>query len=69
MPYRAGDETVVIEGVVEHTTAKAYLVEPTLGGGQFWLPKSQVINKTEPDVDGNCVFTITEWIAKQNGLI
>mgnify|MGYP001083449263 CR=1 FL=1 len=64
---RRDEDTVVIEGKVQHTTAKAWLVELTLGG-EVWLPKSQVVNKSDPDFDGNCEFEITEWIAKQNNL-
>jgi hypothetical protein len=28
---------------------------------QTWLPKSQVVGMTEPDENGNRVFTVTLW--------
>ena len=62
MPYRAGDPTVEVEARIETSTAKAYLIEPTMGKvTQTWLPKSQVVGMTEPDENGNRVFTVTEW--------
>ena len=67
MPYREGDETVALEAKIEHATQKAYLIYPTLGG-EYWLPKSQVATKSEPDGDGNVVFEVTRWWADKNGL-
>lgn len=62
MPYRPGDPTVMLEARIEHTSAKAYLIEPVLGKvKQVWLPKSQVIQMDEPNEDGNRMFTVTEW--------
>ena len=62
MPYRVGDPTVELEARVETTTAKAYLIEPTMGKQrEVWLPKSQVAGMTERDEHGNCVFTVTRW--------
>ena len=62
MPYRPGDPTVEVEARVEVTTAKAYLIEPTMGKvQQTWLPKSQVVQMTDPDENGNRVFTVTLW--------
>lgn len=68
MGYRNGDETVAVEGKIEMTTAKAYLVHFTLGG-ECWLPKSQVVSMEEPDMDGNRNIIITQWIAEKNGLV
>jgi hypothetical protein len=69
MGYRAGDETYEFEGKVEHVTAKARLVVPTMGPAQVWVPKSQTVSMSEPDADGNCVFTVTKWwYDKQEGL-
>ena len=68
MGYRNGDETVAIEGKIEMTTAKAYLVSLTLGG-EAWVPKSQVVNVEEPDIDGNRTFIVTQWIAEKNGWV
>jgi hypothetical protein len=62
MPYRPGDDTVEVEAKVETATAKAYLIEPTMGRiDKVWLPKSQVVGMTEPDEHGNRVFTVTQW--------
>lgn len=64
---RIGDETVAVEGKIIFSTPKAYLVEMTLGG-EYWLPKSQLVAMSDPDIDGNREFIITEWIAEKNGL-
>ena len=62
MPYRPGDETVEVEARIEMRTAKAYLIEPTMGiKDKVWLPKSQVIEVTEPDENGTSIFTVTRW--------
>jgi hypothetical protein len=62
MPYRPGDPTREVEARVEVTTAKAYLIEPTMGRvSQTWLPKSQVVGMTEADENGLRTFTVTEW--------
>jgi hypothetical protein len=68
MGYRNGDETVVIEARVAFSTAKAHLIEMTLGG-ECWLPKSQVVDMGEADMDGNREFTVTLWIAEKNGWV
>ena len=68
MGYRAGDETYEFEGKIEHTTAKAYLVVPTMGVSQVWLPKSQVVRMDDPDIDGNCTFVVTQWWASKQDL-
>lgn len=69
MGFRGGDETVELEGKIEVTTAKAYLIIPTMGPAEVWLPKSQVVSMSDPDIDGNRNFVVTEWIAKKNGLV
>ena len=61
MPYRDGDETYDFEGKIETATAKAILVVPTMGPAQVWVPKSQIAKQTEPDGEGNIVFTVTAW--------
>lgn len=69
MPYRPGDSTVELEARVTNSTAKAYLIEPTLGHlWEVWLPKSQVVGETEPDERGLRTFTVTEWWYKKSGL-
>ncbi len=65
---RSGDETYEFEAQVEAETAKAFLVVPTIGE-QFWLPKSQVVEKFPPDPEGRCTFVVKEWIARKNGLV
>lgn len=65
--FKNGDETVAIEGKVMHQTPKAYLIEATLGG-EYWLPKSQIVSMSDPDIDGNREIVITDWIAGKNGL-
>lgn len=62
MPYRPRDPTVEFEARVINATAKAYLIEPTLGHKwEVWLPKSQVVGQTDPDSNGLRTFTVTEW--------
>jgi hypothetical protein len=69
MPYRAGDPTIDIEARIETSTAKAYLIEPTMGTKeQVWLPKSQTVQMGEPDDNGNRIFTVTDWWYRQAGL-
>jgi hypothetical protein len=62
MPYRPGDPTVEVEARIEITTAKAYLIEPTMSmKSEVWLPKSQVVGMTDPDENGIRIFTVTQW--------
>jgi hypothetical protein len=69
MPYRPGDPTVQIEAEIEHTTAKAYLIRPTMGSKeQVWLPKSQTVEMGDPDDNNLRVFTVTLWWHNQAGL-
>jgi len=69
MPYRDGDPTVELEAKIEVTTAKAYLIYPTMGAKkEVWLPKSQTVQMGEPNEDGNRVFTVTQWWATQAGI-
>jgi hypothetical protein len=64
MPYRAGDPTVDLEATIEVTTAKAYLIHPTMGSKkEIWLPKSQVVGISDPDENGQKIFTVTKWWA------
>jgi hypothetical protein len=60
---------VEVEAVIETTTAKAYLIYPSMGPKpEVWLPKSQTVGMTEPDENGCRTFTVTEWWYKQAGL-
>lgn len=68
MPYREGDPTYELEGKTVNQTLKAYLVDITLVGEQ-WIPKSQVVSVSDPDVKGNRDWVVTEWWARQAGLI
>jgi len=62
MPYRPGDPTYKFEAKIEVTTAKAYLIEPTMGEKkEVWLPKSQTVSMTEPDENGNRILEVTLW--------
>lgn len=66
MGYRSGDPTEMLEAVIEHTTAKAYLINPTMGSKrEVWLPKSQVVEMGDSDENGNRIFTVTEWWYKR----
>lgn len=68
MGYRPGDELITIEGKIEAVTLKAYLVIPTMGPAQVWIPKSQIASSTDPDADGNILFEVTKWwYDKQEG--
>ena len=69
MPYRPGDPLVTIEARIEVTTAKAYLIEPTMGSKkQVWCPKSQIVEMSEPDENGNRTFEVTEWWIGVSGI-
>lgn len=52
------------EGRIEHSTAKAWLVDPTVGS-QVWVPKSQCRSKTEVD-EGLFVFVVSDWWYRKN---
>lgn len=70
MPYRPGDPTVQVEGRIEVTTAKAHLIEPTMGKlKEVWLPKSQLVGMTDADENGNRVFTVTQWWADKSEIL
>lgn len=60
MGYRRNEEEFTFEAKVEFGTAKAMLIEMTLGG-KYWLPKSQIIAQTAPDIDGNIEFIVSGW--------
>ena len=69
MPYRDGDPTVEFEAKVEHTTEKAFLIEPTMAAQkQVWLPKSQIAEYGEPDENGMRYFRVTKWWYDKAGL-
>jgi hypothetical protein len=50
-------------------TDKAFLVL-TDEGEEVWLPKSHVADPDDyAEGDTNCTLSITEWLAKQKGLV
>lgn len=68
---RNGDETVEFEGrMVGPKTAKAWLIEPTEGFAELWLPKSQCISFDGPYGDDMDLYTfvVTDWWAGKNGM-
>jgi hypothetical protein len=66
MAYRQGDPTIDLEAKIEVTTAKAYLIQPTMGAlAEVWVPKSQVVSMSEPDENGLRTFKVTEWWYKR----
>jgi hypothetical protein len=60
MAFSRNEKTHEFEAKVEVTTAKAYLINPTIGKSK-WVPKSQVKSLSEPDEDGNRIFEVTDW--------
>lgn len=60
MAWQRSKETYNFEATIQHTTAKAYLIEFTLGG-VYWVPKSQVTSMEPSDGDGNYLFIVSEW--------
>ena len=55
------NDTYTFEGKIEHTSLKAYLVIPTMGPAQIWVPKSATESVSDPDADGNCEFVVKGW--------
>lgn len=66
--FNAGDEQYEFEGRIEFSTAKAHLVEPTIGK-QVWVPKSQITEmiKVEDGEHPLYIFRVTAWWWKKNG--
>lgn len=69
MGYSREDKLYEFEGRIEAQTAKAYLIEFTNNGEEMWVPKSQIRGEPEATTPGRYMFTLTEWIAKKNGLV
>lgn len=57
---RRNEDTHVFEAKINHTTAKAHLIEMTLGG-EYWCPKSQIRSMEPSDGDGNYLFEVSDW--------
>lgn len=66
-------ETYTFEAAIKHATAKALLVEPTIGPDECWIPRSQI---REWEAHGESWwlniplfgFVVSNWIARKNGL-
>lgn len=69
MATSIGDEEYEIEAKVEHTTAKAWLIEDSTTGKQAWLPKSVGRIIRERDDDGNLLFAAPEWWVHKNRML
>ncbi len=49
-------------------TEKAFRVR--IGDEEYWLPFSQIADSDDYQAgDKNCTMSVTEWIAKEKGLI
>lgn len=68
MGYNSGDEQVEFEARIEHSTAKAKLLVPTMGPEQCWCPNSVIDWMSEPDEYGNRTFRVRSWWAKKAGV-
>lgn len=66
------NDTVTLNGVVKHMTAKAILFQSDFMPEEVWLPKSQIKIEAEDGSDsilGNRVFIkVPTWLADKNGL-
>jgi len=60
MADMSGGPVEYFEARIEFETEKSYLIEMTLGG-RYWLPKSQTVAMSEPDIDGNREFMVKAW--------
>ena len=61
-----GDETYEWEGRIEFQTAKARLVQSTIGA-KVWVPKGQTFDliRIGTDDDGPFLFHTSEWWTKK----
>jgi hypothetical protein len=61
-------KTIEITEPVKRETEKALLVE--IGGEELWIPKSQIHDDSEVYREGDTgKLVITEWIAREKGLL
>lgn len=69
MALRATDETVDFHSVIcKRETDAALLCE--IEGAEYWIPKSQISDDSDVNgEDDEGTLVITEWIAKQKGLL
>lgn len=69
MGYRSGDETVVFEARILHTTEKATRLAPTsIGPDDCWCPNSVIVDQEDVG-NGVFEFTVKSWWAEKNGLV
>lgn len=65
---RKKQETVTIDGTIEHETGKAILLD--VGADDpVWIPKSQIVDMESNRADGTVSVEIPEWLALDKGLI
>ena len=61
------DESVEFDGIIERETERAFLIDT--GRDKVWLPKSQIREQSDPNVDKIITWTIPLWLAEADGLI
>lgn len=55
------EETHEFEAKVEFTSAKSRLVELTLTGERYWVPKKCTYDFNPSDENGNFMFVVNDW--------
>lgn len=67
MSFDKTKNAITLHGTVMRETDAAILFLDDKTDEELWLPKSQIV---EQDLStGTDIVTITEWIAKQKGLV
>lgn len=56
-----------IEGKILHVTAKSRLIEETLTGTKYFIPKKCTIDFNESDGQGNFLFVVNTWWWNKRG--
>ena len=65
---RGADRLITLHDLtIEKRTDKALLVN--VAGNPVWVPKSQIRDVDEAQGDGKVTMVVTEWIAKEKGLL
>jgi chemotaxis signal transduction protein len=60
-------ETYTAKGTIKNETAKAVLFE--IDGDEYWIPLSQIFKVVRTKSKGEDEIVMSEWIAKEKGLI
>ena len=60
---------VTVDLYIEHETKNALLVYEDGMSEKVWIPKSQVQYRPHDTIKGAFEFTMSEWLAKEKGLI